>query len=50
VRLLAPFDPVVRDGRLLADLGYQSGKALRERAFHRALDEELERVREFLGL
>lgn len=40
----------VRDGRLLVDLGYQSGKAPREQAFHRALDEELERMRVFLGL
>jgi len=40
----------VRDGRLLVDLGYQSGKAPRERAFHQALDEELERMRVFLGL
>ncbi|MFM8768286.1 MAG: DNA glycosylase AlkZ-like family protein, partial [Rubrivivax sp.] len=40
----------VRDGRLLVDLGYQSGKAPRERAFHRALDEELDRMQRFLGL
>ena len=40
----------VRDGWLLVDLGYQSGKAPRERSFNRALDEELERMRAFLGL
>jgi hypothetical protein len=32
------------------DLGYQSGKAPREQAFHRALDEELDRMQRFLGL
>jgi uncharacterized protein YcaQ len=40
----------VRDGRLLVDLGYQSGNAPREQAFHRALDEELDRMQRFLGL
>ncbi len=40
----------VRDGQLQAELGYQSGKAPRERAFHQALDEELGRMRVFLGL
>jgi uncharacterized protein YcaQ len=40
----------VRDGWLLVDFGYQSGKAPRERSFNRALDEELERMRAFLGL
>jgi uncharacterized protein YcaQ len=39
----------VQDGRLLVDLGYQRGKAPRERAFSRAMDEELERMRAFLG-
>jgi len=40
----------VQSGQLQADLGYQSGKAPRERAFRRALDEELERMRGFLKL
>jgi hypothetical protein len=30
-------------------LGYVSGKAPREAAFRRALEEEVERLREFLG-
>ena len=40
----------VRDGALDADIGFVSGKAPRERAFKAALDEELARVRSFLGL
>lgn len=40
----------VQDGQLRADLGYQNGQAPRERAFHAALDDELERMRQFLGL
>jgi uncharacterized protein len=40
----------VRDGTLQPDLGYQSGRAPREAAFTRALDEELQRVAAFLGL
>jgi uncharacterized protein YcaQ len=38
----------VVDGALNADLGYV-GRAPRERAFTRALDEDLERLRSFLG-
>jgi uncharacterized protein len=37
------------DGALTANLGYVAGKAPREAAFKRALDEELERMRLFLG-
>ena len=39
-----------REGQLIVQLGYQSGKAPREGAFHRALDDELDRMRAFLGL
>ena len=38
----------VRDGSLHADVGYAGGGAPRGRAFHRALDAELERMRSFL--
>ncbi len=37
------------DGALTADLGYVAGKAPREAAFKRALEEELQRMRVFLG-
>jgi len=40
----------VQDGRLRAELGYQSGRPPRERGFRAALDDELERMRAFLGL
>jgi uncharacterized protein YcaQ len=40
----------VQDGQLHTELGYQSGKAPREKAFNRALEEELDRMRAFLGL
>jgi uncharacterized protein YcaQ len=40
----------VMGGALIADLGYQSGRAPRDRAFRHALDEELERMRGFLRL
>ena len=40
----------VRDGVLAADIGYVSGAAPREPAFRVALDNELGRVRAFLGL
>jgi hypothetical protein len=36
--------------RLQPELGYVTGKAPRAAAFKRALDEELERLRAFLGL
>ena len=39
----------VEDGTMHADLGYVSGRAPRDRAFKRALEEELERLRLFLG-
>jgi uncharacterized protein len=39
----------IADGALTADLGYVTGKAPREAAFKRALAEELERMRVFLG-
>jgi uncharacterized protein len=37
-----------KEGRLAVDTGYVSGRAPRERAFRRALDEELGRVERFL--
>jgi uncharacterized protein len=40
----------VVDNRLSVQLGFQSGKPPRDTAFKRALDEELERVRVFLGV
>ena len=39
----------VVDGTLQADLGYVDGGAPRDRAFKRALEEELDRLRTFLG-
>lgn len=39
----------MEDGALVADVGYVSGRAPRERAFKRELDAELERMRAFLG-
>jgi uncharacterized protein YcaQ len=40
----------VVDNRLNAQLGFQSGTPPRDAAFKRALGEELERVRVFLGV
>jgi len=40
----------IRGGRLEADLGYVSGRAPAEAEYEEALEEELERVRAFLGL
>ena len=40
----------MKDGVLTHELGYVSGRAPRERAFRSALDEELQRMRWFLGL
>ena len=40
----------VREGQLEADLGYVSGRAPREAAFAIALEDELQRLRSFLGL
>jgi len=40
----------VRDGRLDLQLGYVAGRAPREAAFKRALDEEVARLEAFLGL
>jgi uncharacterized protein YcaQ len=39
----------VKDGVLHADLGYVAGRAPRDRPYKRALEEELERLRTFLG-
>jgi uncharacterized protein len=39
----------VADGALTADLGYVAGKPPREKVFKSALDDELARMREFLG-
>jgi uncharacterized protein YcaQ len=39
----------VRDGRLEADFGYIESAPPRDRAFRQALDEELDRLRDFLG-
>jgi uncharacterized protein YcaQ len=41
---------VVENDRLDTRLGYVTGRAPRERAFRVALDEELARMRSFLGL
>jgi uncharacterized protein YcaQ len=40
----------VIDGLLISDIGYQSGRAPRDKAFRLGLDEELERMRAFLKL
>jgi uncharacterized protein YcaQ len=40
----------VSDGRLVAQLGYASGRAPREATFRRELDAELGRISRFLGL
>jgi uncharacterized protein YcaQ len=40
----------VKDGALEAELGYVAGEPPREKAFARELEEELERVRGFLGI
>jgi hypothetical protein len=40
----------VKNGALLADVGYVSGRRPRDRGFSQALDAELERMRAFLGL
>jgi hypothetical protein len=40
----------VVDNRLNTQLGFQSGKPPGDAAFKRALDEELERMRVFLGI
>jgi uncharacterized protein YcaQ len=39
----------VREGKLQADFGYVEGRP-KERAFHRELEAELDRMRVFLGL
>jgi uncharacterized protein YcaQ len=39
----------MKDGALQPDIGYVSGQAPRERAFKRALDDDLDRLRAFLG-
>jgi uncharacterized protein YcaQ len=40
----------VADGRLACDFGYVTGRAPREMAFHSALEDELDRLHDFLGL
>jgi hypothetical protein len=40
----------VVDGRLVPSFGYVSGRAPKERAFRRAIEAELARIEEFLGL
>jgi uncharacterized protein YcaQ len=40
----------VKDGGLMSEIGYGSGRAPRDRSFKRELDAELERMREFLGV
>jgi hypothetical protein len=40
----------VKDGMLRPEIGYIASRPPRDRAFHRALDEELNRLRGFLGL
>ncbi len=40
----------VRDGQLDANIGHVGGKAPRDAVFRAALDEELQRLREFLGI
>ncbi len=40
----------VKDGRLESDFGYVDSRPPRDRAFRGALDEELDRMRAFLGL
>jgi len=39
----------MKDGALQADVGYVSGRPPRDRAFKRALDDDLDRLRAFLG-
>jgi uncharacterized protein len=40
----------VKDGRLRSDFGYVASRPPRDRAFRRALEEELDRARVFLGV
>ena len=40
----------LRDGALHAAIGYVSGKAPRDAGYRRALDEEMQRMQEFLGV
>jgi len=40
----------LKNGRMQSDLGYLAGHAPRDRGFRRALEEELHRMRVFLGL
>ncbi len=48
-RVIGWANAAVDEGALDVELGYVSGKAPAEAAFRRALDEELERLRSFLG-
>jgi hypothetical protein len=40
----------VKDDTLRSDIGYVSSRPPRDRAYRRALDEEFNRLRTFLGL
>jgi len=40
----------VKDGTIRPDIGYVASRPPRDRVFRRALDEELDRFRNFLGL
>ena len=40
----------VKDGALVSDMGYVSGRAPRDRAFRVCLADELDRMCSFLGL
>ncbi len=48
-RIIGWANLALREGRLQAELGYVQGKAPREAVYRRALEEELQRLREFLG-
>lgn len=49
-QILGWANAAVRDGRLQVQPGYVSGRAPRDAAFRRALDEEQERMQRFLGV
>jgi uncharacterized protein YcaQ len=40
----------IKGGKLRPDVGYVASRPPRDRAYRRAVDEELDRVRDFLGL
>jgi uncharacterized protein len=49
-RMIGWGNVTVENGRLQGDFGYVSGAPARDRRFRQALEEELDRVRRFLGL